>query len=287
MASAITTTNIDVTFPVPGKDNDTQGFRDNFSQIKIGLDTAKSEISDIQAGQAGLVNTLNEVALIGAGYTATVVAYAVPLAVNTITNFPNSIKTSIDAINATLTTILSYIGTDTSDVATIKNQITAINTTLNTLVAYTGSDASIVISLQSQIANNSDTIVSMSSTVTSLSNTVTSLLTTGTTAYANIAILQGQVSTLQTTATDHQSRLLPISALQTTATDHQSRIGTLETTKIYFTVGQPVNSKGASGDKRGMIYAALGGTYFYICFADYTTGAADIWMRVATGDTSW
>ncbi len=31
MASNITTTNLDENFPVAGRDNDSQGFRDNFS----------------------------------------------------------------------------------------------------------------------------------------------------------------------------------------------------------------------------------------------------------------
>ena len=52
MASAISTTSIDATFPVAGQDNDSQGFRDNFSQIKTQLDTASSEITTIQTNQA-------------------------------------------------------------------------------------------------------------------------------------------------------------------------------------------------------------------------------------------
>lgn len=49
MASSITTTNIDTAYPVAGQDNDSQGFRDNFTNLKTALDTAKSEISDLEA----------------------------------------------------------------------------------------------------------------------------------------------------------------------------------------------------------------------------------------------
>ena len=49
MTSAINTTNIDAEYPVAGVDNNSQGFRDNFSNIKTGLTTAKSEISDLQS----------------------------------------------------------------------------------------------------------------------------------------------------------------------------------------------------------------------------------------------
>lgn len=55
MTSAITTTNISVTFPTPGVDNDTQGFRTNFSEIVNQLETAKSEISGVQAVQVNLL----------------------------------------------------------------------------------------------------------------------------------------------------------------------------------------------------------------------------------------
>jgi len=52
MASSISTANIDATFPVAGQDNDSQGFRDNFSQIKTQFTTAASEITSLQANRA-------------------------------------------------------------------------------------------------------------------------------------------------------------------------------------------------------------------------------------------
>ena len=52
MTTAITVTNIDATFPVAGQDNDSQGFRDNFNQIKTQLSTAGTEITAIQTNQA-------------------------------------------------------------------------------------------------------------------------------------------------------------------------------------------------------------------------------------------
>lgn len=49
MTSQINTTNIDITYPIAGQDNDTQGFRDNFRNIKTNLNFAQSEISAIQS----------------------------------------------------------------------------------------------------------------------------------------------------------------------------------------------------------------------------------------------
>lgn len=48
MTSQIVSTTIDETYPLAGQDNDSQGFRDNFSIIKDGLAAAASEITDLQ-----------------------------------------------------------------------------------------------------------------------------------------------------------------------------------------------------------------------------------------------
>jgi hypothetical protein len=50
--SNINTNSIDTTYPVPGVNNTTQGFRDNFGFIKNSLTSAKSEITDLQNNTA-------------------------------------------------------------------------------------------------------------------------------------------------------------------------------------------------------------------------------------------
>ena len=52
--SEIISGTIDGTYPVAGVDNDTQGFRDNFTIIKTGLATAKSEIDTLETSTAKL-----------------------------------------------------------------------------------------------------------------------------------------------------------------------------------------------------------------------------------------
>ena len=49
MASSLSPSSIDATFPVAGQDNDSQGFRDNFNQIKTDLTNAKSELENLQS----------------------------------------------------------------------------------------------------------------------------------------------------------------------------------------------------------------------------------------------
>lgn len=54
MASNINYLDIDEEFPVPGQDNDSQGFRDNFAVTKSSLQSAKTEIGDLQLNSAKL-----------------------------------------------------------------------------------------------------------------------------------------------------------------------------------------------------------------------------------------
>jgi hypothetical protein len=49
MASSINPNNIDTAYPVAGQDNDSQGFRDNFTNIKTNFEYAESEIEDLQS----------------------------------------------------------------------------------------------------------------------------------------------------------------------------------------------------------------------------------------------
>jgi hypothetical protein len=46
--STINTNGINVNYPIPGENNPTQGFRDNFAAIKTNIDTAGTEITDLQ-----------------------------------------------------------------------------------------------------------------------------------------------------------------------------------------------------------------------------------------------
>lgn len=48
MTSAINPNNIDGTYPIAGQDNNSQGFRDNFTNIKTNFQYAEDEITDLQ-----------------------------------------------------------------------------------------------------------------------------------------------------------------------------------------------------------------------------------------------
>jgi hypothetical protein len=62
MSSTLTTysNNINTTYPYPGVDNDTQGFRDNFANIKNALNTAAGEIGNLLQGSVKTTDNLND-----------------------------------------------------------------------------------------------------------------------------------------------------------------------------------------------------------------------------------
>jgi len=57
MASSINPSNVDGTYPVAGQDNDSQGFRDNFTNIKTNFTSAKTEIEALQTTSVTLSAT--------------------------------------------------------------------------------------------------------------------------------------------------------------------------------------------------------------------------------------
>ena len=74
MASEINYSSIDATYPIAGKDNDTQGFRDNFGYVKTNFEKAKGEIETLQLNTAKLnddndfnFNQISKAALINCG----------------------------------------------------------------------------------------------------------------------------------------------------------------------------------------------------------------------------
>jgi len=59
MTSAIVYNTITTNYPVAGQDNDSQGFRDNFTAIHAGLATAKNEITALQTNGIDVTKSVN------------------------------------------------------------------------------------------------------------------------------------------------------------------------------------------------------------------------------------
>ena len=73
MASNINPNNIDTAYPIAGQDNDSQGFRDNFTNIKTNFEFAEQEIDDLQSKvllKAALTGTTLDNNMAGAALVA-------------------------------------------------------------------------------------------------------------------------------------------------------------------------------------------------------------------------
>lgn len=112
MTSQINYSSIDASYPIAGQDNNSQGFRDNFSYIKNGLSTAANEISSLQTHTAktnddnNFNNNTIEEAVLNQVYSLATDHNAVPLTVNTDVSFTNGALQSFvvgDNIQLTLT----------------------------------------------------------------------------------------------------------------------------------------------------------------------------------------
>ena len=93
MASNITTTGFDATYPVPGQDNDSQGFRTNFTVTKTALEAASTEITALQATTAQGISHDGNVTPKVNDFNGTVIKQA-ELTANTETVYANGNVTS-------------------------------------------------------------------------------------------------------------------------------------------------------------------------------------------------
>lgn len=88
MTSSINYAAIDEYYPVAGTNNDSQGFRDNFSYIKVGLEVASTEITTLQNNTAKL-NDVND-------FNGSLITNAVTNVISTLVNNANIVTENVD-----------------------------------------------------------------------------------------------------------------------------------------------------------------------------------------------
>jgi len=132
MTSTITnySSNIDVTYPIAGQDNDTAGFRNNFINIVNSLDVAANEISSMQADQSGIISQLNAATVVGTEYAAVIASTVTSLVVNSLTNYQPDIVTPVvelwynNTITNNLNTLQAEITTNSNHIVALQNSAT-------------------------------------------------------------------------------------------------------------------------------------------------------------------
>ena len=163
MTSLINPNNIDITFPIAGQDNDTQGFRDNYQGIQNNFSIASSEISAIQSNvsilQAGAYSNVSVASYLPT-YTGNITAGN--LSVINLSYINKEVVATTDVIGAsltagsvtantiTLTSAIQFANLSTSQVSSISTPsggMTVYNYTTGNIQVYNGSKwANIVLS---------------------------------------------------------------------------------------------------------------------------------------------
>jgi hypothetical protein len=165
--SSINPNNINGSYPVAGQDNDSQGFRDNFTNLKNNLNFAKSEIEDLQNN-----------ALLKSGLSGTTL--------NNNLNYAQLIAAQMLKVVQTK----NDIGTITTSTATIDWS------TGNFQTLTTGYVGSTILTLTGWPTSGYYTKLRLQITVASVSHTIT-LSSSGVT-YVNLTNVQGEASNVLT-----------------------------------------------------------------------------------------
>ena len=142
MTSQINPNNIDGTYPIAGQDNNSQGFRDNFTQTRVNFQAAATEISELQSKVllksaltgTTLDNNMNDSLLYAAliqDFSAVKIA-STPVAGLLTLNYASAHYQSYDTASAGSVT-LAFSNFPSSSYGYMKLQITISDYTLYTL----------------------------------------------------------------------------------------------------------------------------------------------------------
>ena len=248
MASNINTTTINTAYPVAGQDNDSQGFRDNFTNINSNFVEAKSEIEDIQS--KGIFKS----ALVGAG------------------SLDNDMQGSV---------ISSAKLTDVRETVVVHNSIeNPLKISIKAGAYHTVTpNASFTIAFDNGTgahdwpATGSYSRVRLEVTIDNIAKTITLP------AEVSVGLVpgqSGQVITVQTPGTY---------VYEFSTRDGGTTVSiTAVTAPALPEIRTVASSVGAAGDVAGM--SGFDSNYIYVCTADYD-GVSNIWQRVAVTGGAW
>lgn len=303
---------IDTTYPVPGVDNDTQGFRDNYIQIKRGLESAASEITDLQISQYEVNTRLNNATVVGDNYAALIASTVTTLVINSLTNNNPDLVTPIVSAwyNTTITNdITNLANTVTTTTLNLQSQITSSSQAINALQTATSELVNTSTVLWNSVAQLNNAQTTLTNRVTVLENDIVIVNNTATEAWNGMNEILGDsgaittaISSLQSTSTTLWNTTYgpgnalssiasinnEISGIKTTAVNTGLAIASINSTisamPSFSSQYPPVASaKGTAGDRPGMIWADA--NYIYVCIGLYN-GSSNIWVRAAT-TSSW
>jgi len=242
MASSINSNNIDGTYPIAGQDNDSQGFRDNFTNVKTNFTNAKAEIEDLQS-KVVLKSALSGTSLDNSGGGALLSDFQVK----------DMSETRLAKGTASGTVTLNYA----------EGSYQTVTTSGSISIAFSNFSASGTLSK-----------VRLEVTIASVAHTVTlpSSVTLGANSLAGI-VPSTKVITFDAIGT-YILEFSTDDAGTTVAVNDLSRNRTQQDIRSITTS----NDHGQSGDVAGMM--VVDSTNIYVCTGTYD-GSTVIWKKVA------
>lgn len=249
--STINTNGINVNYPVPGVNNNSQGFRDNFAAIRTNLNTAGTEITDLQ----------NKVVVKAALDNSTVN--------NDMANtlISNALTRSFRASTYNLGNALSGVVPVNVSLGDVQYGTIAANTTIQ-FTGWAPTSTQSNVQLQLTISNSSATI----SFPAEVTNGVTSLEN-----YANVANTSTITIPYGVTEVDYRFSTLDCGNTITVEPYNNSRI----ISQIQQRSPAPT---GFQGDVAGDV--AVDTSYMYVCTGTFNSGGANTLVKSATVTTA-
>lgn len=167
--STINTNGLDVNYPVPGVNNNSQGFRDNFASIKTNIDTAGTEITDLQN------KVVVKQALTGASINNdmgnTLISNAATRSFRATTNNLGNALSGTVLVNVSLADV--HYGTIAGNTTLQFGSWAPTGTQSNVQLCLNVSNANAVISFPSELAINSDSGVMSLENFANIANVAT------------------------------------------------------------------------------------------------------------------
>lgn len=252
--SQINTGTINVNYPVPGTNNSSQGFRDNFTAIKNNLDVADTEITELQ-NKAVLKSALEGLAL-NNDMNNTLISNALIQRFRQ-TTFPLGNNLS-GIVTVDLTKGDFHYGTVTDDCSIQFTKWAPSGTYSAVELMLTIGSPALKVTFPPSVVIGVSTIENM------VANTVTIPGTSGVDAPS---VLHFKFTTIDCGTT---VEIIPV---------NRPRIATQLVRKT------PTSSKGQQGDRAGDI--VTDNSYIYVCIQDWDGGTLDIWRRTAITGGAW
>ena len=254
--STINTNGIDVNYPVPGVNNSSQGFRDNFTSIKTNLNIAAAELSDLQ--NKAVVKSALDNTVLNNDMANTLISNAATRSFRATTN---------NLGNALSGTVLIDVSLGDVQYGNIAGDVTL------EFGGWAPTNTESAVKLQFGFSNTDARISFPPEVVFSNNNFGTTLLEN----YANVANVATVTAPYGVTQLNYNLKTLDCGNTIMIEPYNRPYQSTQIQTRTPASTGQP-------GDVAGTV--AVDANYLYVCTDDFNSGGANTATKIATATFS-